>query len=50
MSEPRIIPRSEYLNMWGTPKEFVNADEFCPECEQVNHLGHYASCPLKVRS
>lgn len=36
---------NESVNVWGTPKELINSDEFCPECERAVP-SHYANCPL----
>lgn len=33
-------------NIWGTIKTYINADEFCIECErEVPH--HYYNCPTR---
>lgn len=33
-------------NIWGTCKELINADEFCPDCER-EYPYHYNTCPIK---
>lgn len=36
------------LNVWGTAKELIDEDEFCPDCERENGLfgpRHYTNCP-----
>ena len=33
------------LNVWGTKKSEINADEFCVECER-EVPSHYDNCPL----
>ena len=36
------------LNVWGTDKSLINADEYCLECErEVPH--HYNNCPSKQK-
>ena len=35
---------SEERNIWGTLKEEINADEYCPDCECAVPY-HYESCP-----
>jgi len=38
-------------NIWGTDKDHINADEYCPDCEHPNSYNadgsgpHYDSCP-----
>lgn len=39
----------EPVNMWGTVKTFINAAEYCPECERENPH-HYDSCPTRSAS
>jgi hypothetical protein len=36
--------QAQDLNMWGTPRALVNADEYCPECEREVPR-HYSTCP-----
>lgn len=36
------------LNVWGTPRDLINADEFCPDCEREVPW-HYENCLLKGR-
>lgn len=36
------------LNVWGTPRHLINADEFCPDCEQFVPR-HYNNCPTRKR-
>lgn len=37
------------LNIWGTDKAMINADEYCVECEHT--VGsHYTNCPLHTNN
>ena len=32
------------LNVWGTPRDLIDADEFCQDCEREVPW-HYTNCP-----
>jgi hypothetical protein len=34
-------------NVWGTPRDAVDVDEFCRECEHETG-GHYTGCPTRA--
>ena len=41
--QPPVV--DETVNVWGTKKELIDSDEFCPECEREVPR-HYDNCPL----
>ena len=36
-------------NIWGTIKTYINADEFCIECEREVPF-HYNNCPTRNKN
>jgi len=46
-SEQRLMNRNR--NIWGTIKTYINADEFCIECEREIPF-HYNNCPTRNKN